>query len=71
MASTGSDQDHQSVVALIKTLINVQLKDILRSEYLPVSGVKSTLQFRIIDRGLSHPLFYPVDLLSTLFLNTR
>ena len=50
MASTGSAHDLQSVVALVKTLINVQLKDILRSENLPVSGVKSHLQFRIIER---------------------
>ncbi|KAK2761395.1 SUMO ligase siz1 [Arachnomyces sp. PD_36] len=49
MASTGSIQDLQTVVALIKTLINAQLKQILRSENLPVSGVKSTLESRIIE----------------------
>lgn len=60
MASPGSIQDLQSVVALIKTLINAQLKDILRSENLQVSGVKSSLQFRIIDRGWSVPLPFPI-----------
>ncbi|KAI9368006.1 transport protein particle component-domain-containing protein [Aspergillus egyptiacus] len=46
-----SDQasELQSVIALIKTLTNAQLKDILRFEGLAVSGVKASLQLRIID----------------------
>lgn len=35
-------------MAMIKTLTNAQLKEILRTEGLPVSGVKYTLQIRII-----------------------
>lgn len=49
MASTGQFPDLQSVIALVKTLTNAQLKDILRSEALAVSGVKASLQLRIID----------------------
>lgn len=49
MASNGQSSDLQSVVALVKTLTNAQLKDILRNEGLAVSGVKSALQIRIID----------------------
>jgi E3 SUMO-protein ligase PIAS1 len=49
MASAGQASDLQSVVALVKSLLNSQLKIILRSEYLPVSGVKSILQTRIIE----------------------
>ncbi|ODH13656.1 hypothetical protein ACO22_07046 [Paracoccidioides brasiliensis] len=51
MASTGQDTaDLQRVIAIVKSLLNSQLKDILRSENLPVSGVKVVLQDRIIDR---------------------
>ncbi|KAG2025908.1 hypothetical protein GB937_002050 [Aspergillus fischeri] len=49
MASAVQSSELQSVVALIKTLTNAQLKDILRSEGLAVSGVKASLQLRIID----------------------
>lgn len=49
MASTRQFPDLQSVIALVKTLTNAQLKDILRSEALAVSGVKASLQLRIID----------------------
>ncbi|GAT30780.1 MIZ zinc finger protein [Aspergillus luchuensis] len=49
MASTGQLPDTQSLVALVKTLTNAQLKDILRNEGLAVSGVKASLQLRIID----------------------
>ncbi|CAK42174.1 uncharacterized protein An15g00050 [Aspergillus niger] len=49
MASTGQFSDTQSLVALVKTLTNAQLKDILRNEGLAVSGVKASLQLRIID----------------------
>ncbi|KAF7126169.1 hypothetical protein CNMCM5793_002591 [Aspergillus hiratsukae] len=49
MASAGHSSELQSVVALVKTLTNAQLKDILRSEGLAVSGVKASLQLRIID----------------------
>lgn len=37
------------MVALVKTLTNAQLKDILRHEGLAVSGLKAALQLRIID----------------------
>ncbi|KKZ64984.1 hypothetical protein EMCG_09110 [[Emmonsia] crescens] len=51
MASTGQDTaDLQRVIALVKSLLNAQLKDILRSENLAVSGVKAVLQDRIIER---------------------
>ncbi|OOF91069.1 hypothetical protein ASPCADRAFT_211338 [Aspergillus carbonarius ITEM 5010] len=49
MASVGQFSDTQSLVALVKTLTNAQLKDILRNEGLAVSGVKASLQLRIID----------------------
>ncbi|KAL1963197.1 hypothetical protein VTN77DRAFT_8630 [Rasamsonia byssochlamydoides] len=49
MTSTGQPAELQSVIALVKTLTNAQLKDILRSEGLTVSGVKLSLQLRIID----------------------
>ncbi|GIK06524.1 SUMO ligase siz1 [Aspergillus viridinutans] len=49
MASAVHSSELQSVVALVKTLTNAQLKDILRSEGLAVSGVKASLQLRIID----------------------
>ncbi|KAK9584074.1 E3 SUMO-protein ligase pli1 [Aspergillus fumigatus] len=49
MASAVQSSELQSIVALIKTLTNAQLKDILRSEGLAVSGVKASLQLRIID----------------------
>ncbi|PGH14430.1 hypothetical protein AJ79_03073 [Helicocarpus griseus UAMH5409] len=54
MAATGQDTqaDLQKVVNLVRSpsLLNVQLKDILRSENLPVSGVKAVLQDRVIER---------------------
>ncbi|BAE61774.1 unnamed protein product [Aspergillus oryzae RIB40] len=49
MASVGQSSELQSVVALVKTMTNAQLKEILRSEGLAVSGVKASLQFRIIE----------------------
>ncbi|RAK96428.1 uncharacterized protein BO80DRAFT_458967 [Aspergillus ibericus CBS 121593] len=49
MASAGQFSDTQNLVALVKTLTNAQLKDILRNEGLAVSGVKASLQLRIID----------------------
>ncbi|KAL2816373.1 transport protein particle component-domain-containing protein [Aspergillus cavernicola] len=48
--ASGQAPEFQSVVALIKTLTNAQLKDILRIEGLAVSGLKASLQLRIIDR---------------------
>jgi hypothetical protein len=47
--ASGQAQELQSVIALIKTLTNAQLKEILRVERLPVSGVKAALQMRIIE----------------------
>lgn len=49
MASSGQSSEINHLVALIKTLTNPQLKDLLRNEGLAVSGVKMTLQLRIID----------------------
>ena len=40
----------QTVVAKVKTLINAQLKTVLKKEGLAVSGVKSAMQGRIIAR---------------------
>lgn len=65
MTSVTQSQELQSVVALVKTLTNVQLKDILRREGLAVSGVKASLQLRIIDclsyhYFLSLPLFLSI-----------
>ena len=38
------------IIARTKTLINTQLKAILRLESLPVSGAKAVMQERIINR---------------------
>lgn len=50
MASNGVALDPHVVVARVKTLINANLRNILKSEGLPVSGVKNTMQGRIIAR---------------------
>lgn len=44
--------DAHPVTTKVKTLINTQLKTVLKREGLPVSGVKATLQERIIARTL-------------------
>ncbi|EEP78315.1 conserved hypothetical protein [Uncinocarpus reesii 1704] len=44
-----SDAEFQSISALVKSLLNTQLKSILRHEHLAVSGVKNTLQFRVLN----------------------
>lgn len=49
MASSQASPEVLNLVALIKTLTNPQLKDLLRNEGLAVSGVKASLQMRIID----------------------
>lgn len=49
MASPDHNGELHSLIALVKSLLNAQLKDVLRSEGLPVSGVKTTLQSRIIE----------------------
>lgn len=49
MASINRTHELHSLSSLIKTLTNAQLKDILRSEGLTVSGVKTALQLRIIE----------------------
>ena len=46
--STASNE-LQRLTNLVKTLTNVQMREILRSEGLAVSGVKLSLQLRIID----------------------
>ena len=48
--ATISQGDVQSVVAKVKILINAQLKQVLKREGLPVSGVKAAMQERIIRR---------------------
>ncbi|CAF9911861.1 MAG: SUMO ligase siz1 [Heterodermia speciosa] len=40
----------QPLIARVKMLINLQLKDVLRREKLPVSGAKAALQERVIDQ---------------------
>lgn len=52
MASAGPANPEQ-VAAKVKTLINSQLKQVLKKEGLPVSGAKATLQSRITDRELN------------------
>lgn len=47
--ASGQTSELQSVIALVKTLTNAQLKDILRDEGLAVSGLKAALQVRIIN----------------------
>lgn len=49
MATSGQVSEIPHLTALIKTLTNPQLKDLLRNEGLAVSGVKASLQLRIID----------------------
>jgi hypothetical protein len=68
MASAGHSSELQSVVALVKTLTNAQLKDILRSEGLAVSGVKASLQLRIIDCSFS--LIFDISLSLQLVLKS-
>ncbi|KAJ5972660.1 transcriptional regulator family: Zinc finger MIZ-type [Penicillium vulpinum] len=48
--STSLASEVATLTAFIKPLTNPQLKDLLRYEGLPVSGLKATLQFRIIQR---------------------
>lgn len=50
MASADQQSDLPAMVALVKTMTNPQLKAILKNESLAVSGVKATLQIRIISR---------------------
>ncbi|WEW61867.1 E3 SUMO-protein ligase pli1 [Emydomyces testavorans] len=47
--SAASEAELQSITALVKSMLNSQLKSILRHAHLPVSGVKSTLQFRVLN----------------------
>lgn len=49
MAAISQGEVH-SAVAKVKILINAQLKQILKREGLPVSGVKVAMQERIIRR---------------------
>lgn len=58
MASAGPANPEQ-VAVKVKTLINNQLKQILKREGLPVSGAKATLQSRITERGLSFDSLLP------------
>ena len=45
-----SHGDVHAVIAKVKILINAQLKQVLKGEGLPVSGVKAAMQERIIRR---------------------
>ncbi|KAL9122978.1 MAG: hypothetical protein Q9187_000462 [Circinaria calcarea] len=60
MASAGS-LDPQNVAAKVKTLVNAQLKTILRKEGLAVSGVKATMQERIITHLFGYARSGDVD----------
>lgn len=42
-----------TLVNRIKPMTNQELKDILRAESLPITGVKAVLQKRIIDRKMA------------------
>ena len=44
------------MVAQAKTLLNEQLRKVLKEEGLAVSGVKAELQTRIIHRAEPHPI---------------
>ena len=48
--ATPGPANPETVSVKVKTLINSQLKQILKKEGLLVSGAKATLQSRIIDR---------------------
>ncbi|KAJ5139105.1 transcriptional regulator family: Zinc finger MIZ-type [Penicillium bovifimosum] len=50
MATSSLSSEVTTLISFIKTLTNPQLKVLLRYEGLPVSGLKATLQFRIIQR---------------------
>lgn len=54
--ASGQSSELPRLVALIKTLTIPQLKDLLRNEGLPVSGLKASLQLRIIDCMSFSPL---------------
>lgn len=47
--ASGQSSELPNLVNLIKTLTLPQLKDLLRNEGLPVSGLKAAVQVRIID----------------------
>ena len=51
MASNSPFEIHL-VEQKVKTLVNAQLKSILKRERLLVSGLKATMQTRIVDRKL-------------------
>lgn len=48
--ASGGPANPEQVAVRVKSLINNQLKQVLKKEGLPVSGAKATLQTRIIDR---------------------
>ncbi|KAJ5675889.1 hypothetical protein N7462_008786 [Penicillium macrosclerotiorum] len=62
MTSSGQRSEIPQLVALIKTLTNPQLKDLLRNEGLAVSGVKASLQLRIISFSGQALTFLIIDL---------
>jgi E3 SUMO-protein ligase PIAS1 len=72
--STSLASEVATLTAFIKPLTNPQLKDLLRYEGLQVSGLKATLQFRIIQRSSSLPnspqlLLFLVHSITCLFYN--
>ncbi len=50
---TPTDQSRH-MVAQTKTLLNDQLRKVLKEEGLTISGVKADLQTRVINRAQSH-----------------
>jgi hypothetical protein len=66
MASSGQSSEIAHLVALIKTLTNPQLKDLLRNEGLAVSGVKISLQLRIIDCSFLPLALFPRRIVNSL-----
>lgn len=52
MANQSDDLRYQvaPLETIVKTLLNSDLKELCRSEGLPVSGVKASLQIRVLDR---------------------
>jgi len=68
MASAGPANPEQ-VAIKVKTLINNQLKQILKKEGLPVSGAKATLQSRITERKSSFDSLAPTCLWTRVILS--
>ena len=60
-----AQDDVRAMIAQVKTLTVEKLKNLLRVEVLPLSGVKSELQIRLIARMFNNPPYcfpFPVPL---------